>query len=62
MTDTENTISWTQDPTQHIRVACRLCGESWFFPIKYEECFKKDPSWECPTCRRQLKMFGRGPT
>lgn len=59
LTNAQSQLLWTQDPTQHIRVACRLCGEAWFWPIAYEESFRKDPSWECPHCTRELKRWGR---
>lgn len=42
-----------ENPAEYIRVACRLCGDIWKFPIAYKECFDESPvSWECPHCRR----------
>ena len=47
------------DPTKHIKVACRLCGDVWTFPMIYKDSFDSDRGWECPNCRRVLKEWGR---
>lgn len=51
--------NWLTDPTQHIKVACRICGEVWKFPLAYEQSLKENPGWECPNCRRELSLWGR---
>ena len=57
----DNKTLWLDDPKQHIKVACRLCGDVWKFPIAYASSFKDAPTegWECPNCRRTLEMWGR---
>lgn len=57
MSDKTKDVSWVYDPTQHIKVTCRLCGEVWKFPLTYEQNFKENPSWECPYCRRNIGRY-----
>ena len=52
---------WLYEDSGHIKVACRLCGGVWRFPLAYESEFKKNPSWECPYCVRGIRTWGRGP-
>lgn len=32
--------SWLDDPKQHIKIACRLCGDVWKFPLTYKYAFE----------------------
>ena len=57
--DINDPTFWLNDPTQHIKVACILCGDVWKFPMIYKDSFDSDHSWECPNCRRVLKEWGR---
>ena len=60
MDDKENSKSyWLDDPAQHIKVACHLCGEVWKFPLAYKQSFDEmiaeGRQWKCPYCVRGYK-------
>lgn len=57
MTDSK---SWLDDPEQHIKIVCRLCGDVWKFPLTYKYTFESGRGWECPNCKRKWKeIHGR---
>ena len=46
---------WKKIPTDdRIIVVCRTCGEKWFYPKQYEQCFDADhPLENCAFCKRR---------
>ena len=47
---------WEKEPDRYFPVACRLCGQTWAFPMRYRSEFTKDEGrgWECSYCKRRF--------
>lgn len=47
-------IKYEEKKDDRIIVVCRTCGEKWFYPKQYEQCFDADhPLENCAFCKRR---------
>lgn len=48
--------AWEESPDSYFPVTCRICGQTWAFPMVYRKSFTEHEGrgWECSHCKRRF--------